>query len=88
MYPNNIIQLDASGSDIKLYPNPCFDELHISGPQEYDMKSIEIYNCQGKMVSVFNPAKIIRIKSLKSGIYLLKITTKDELYYNRTFIKQ
>jgi hypothetical protein len=70
--------------NIKLYPNPVTDVLTIANIQNTDLKTIEIYNILGSMVMqvnikdlYFNESFQLNIGDIKKGIYLIKLTAKN-----------
>jgi hypothetical protein len=60
--------------NIRLYPNPAFDQLQIEIPATTLLKSVEFYNMLGQQVLSSTDASI-NIKSLKAGIYLVSVYT-------------
>ena len=79
-------------NDIDVYPNPSKENLFIGSSNL--LKSIEIYDQTGKVISTIDlsnaPLKSIQISltTLNSGVYLLKITQIDERVSQRRFVKQ
>ncbi|UWX61923.1 endonuclease [Chryseobacterium oranimense] len=83
-YCQNLGTLSASdiilaGNDIKIYPNPTYDNIFVSGKAE-SVKSAQILDLSGKlMYSEQNPFKNkqnISVQNLSSGVYLLKLDDK------------
>lgn len=73
-------------SRITIYPNPVEDRLFISSTES--VKRVEIYNLQGKLVKVvINSTQEIQVGDLKSGTYLIKITT-DQGVTTQRFVKK
>jgi hypothetical protein len=79
---SNVVMLETGKNDIVIYPNPVKDLLHISlasgGSSSY---KIELINASGQLVyhtELKNISSTVftytRNKSLKPGMYLLKIT--------------
>jgi hypothetical protein len=64
---------EISTKEVKIFPNPVCDELHI---QNVDQNStIEIFNLAGKLVFVEKTVaanNTLNISALKSGMYILK----------------
>ena len=79
-------------NDIDVYPNPSKENLFIGSSNL--LKSIEIYDQTGKVISTIDlsnaPLKSIQISltTLNSGVYLLKITQIDDRVSQRRFVKQ
>lgn len=72
---------------VKLFPNPVKTTLNMRSPIKKITK-IEIYSVIGKKVLTFdnNPVKM-DIEELSSGLYLIKISSKDGVYITK-FIKE
>ena len=74
-------------SSVYLYPNPCFEALHISSG--YDMEMIRILDAGGRLVMEYKNAGVnfaIQTGTLMSGIYFLQIRSREGLQYLK-FIK-
>ncbi|WP_343608534.1 endonuclease [Chryseobacterium oranimense] len=83
-YCQNLGTLSASdiilaGNDIKIYPNPAYDNIFVSGKAE-NVKLAQILDFSGKLIySEQNPFKNrnnISVLDLSSGVYLLKLDDK------------
>ena len=62
-----------------LHPNPTTGLLTISSEGGLNY-TIEVFDTVGQQISITkNSPKIISLKELKSGAYLIKITTKDKI---------
>ncbi len=67
----------ASGfRDLVLYPNPAAAELHISSAESQRFEQVEVFSIKGNRVlsTPFKRGDILKLESLPSGIYLLKVT--------------
>ena len=79
-------------NEIDVYPNPSKDNVNIASNEH--LKSIEIYDQTGKVISTFDlnneSLKTIQISLLpyNSGVYFLKITLADDRVSQRRFVKQ
>lgn len=78
---NIVLATDVSNlvkENIKIYPNPSKDFINISA--DSIIKSIEIYDVQGRIVKVIsgNNTKTVRveIENISVGIYILKAITE------------
>ncbi len=74
------------GNDLfKIYPNPANTLLHIESAQlsgQQIIEKMELFDTQGKLVIAWSviPAKFfIDVRNYESGMYYLKISTKDVL---------
>jgi uncharacterized repeat protein (TIGR03803 family) len=76
--------------DYRIYPVPAGNILTIDAGKQFKMRSIKIFNLQGRVVnsrSFFGEAKIdIDISELKSGVYFLRIHL-DDTVVNKKFVK-
>ncbi len=67
-------------NEVKLYPNPVNDVLNITFDNE--IKSVSMYNLLGQEVmtkSVNSNDTSLNISDLKSGTYLVKVTSNNEV---------
>ena len=74
------ITITGCNSGIKVFPNPFSREIHILSPEK-PVQSIEIYDINGKMLSVYtNTGKnaVVHPEELNKGIYILKIRTEEK----------
>lgn len=83
---NNIVEL----KNPKIYPNPSNEFINIETDE--NIVSIEFFNIDSKLIkkqNIDNYSSInkLEIKDLASGIYLLRICSKDKIY-NQRFIKE
>ncbi|WP_417238057.1 T9SS type A sorting domain-containing protein [Bizionia sp.] len=64
-------------SEIKIYPNPATDYVHIKTPNSIQIKSTVLIDMNGKVVKqIQSHLEKIEISNLPQGIYLLQITTE------------
>ena len=76
----------STPNQLKIYPNPFKDELHIQSNNE--IKMIEIYNLVGqKLIRSINQ-KSISTTQLKSGMYLIKVTDNKGITFTEKVIKK
>ncbi len=65
-----------SKNEFMVYPNPTFDSISVTFPNDANVKTIAIYNVLGQKVLEKNisfQSPTISLKSLNSGIYFYKI---------------
>lgn len=84
---NTLSSQDFIQNNLKvgLYPNPVDDVLNIESDTE--LKSVEIYNMQGREIQVSNQ-KQINVSDLASGIYMVRIQDKENGIVTKKIIKQ
>jgi Secretion system C-terminal sorting domain len=71
---------------IELYPNPVVDYLYLNfGNDKID--NVFIYNLLGQLVLESNTSNTIDVSNLKTGTYLIKIQSEDQIVTEK-FIKQ
>ena len=77
-----------NGNYFTLSPVPAKDFLYITSKQQVDIKSISVYNMLGQLVQTFiNPSNTINVSTLKTGSYILKMTTENGVG-NSKFLKE
>ena len=71
-----------------IYPNPVKNELNLSTKQATTIYSLSIYNTLGQQVqTTTNPEKTIDVAGLKTGNYIVKVTT-DKGVSSGKFVKE
>ncbi len=67
-------------NDVMMYPNPTSDTLQVSITNN-KIKNINIYDIKGNIVlsksNISASEKILQLNNLKSGIYIVKVTSED-----------
>ena len=71
-YYNDVSVPVIKNVNLRIYPNPVYDKLYISSPEEY-ISQVEIFNVSGQLIYSQNHAKSIDFGSFPNGIYVLKI---------------
>jgi hypothetical protein len=71
-----------------MYPNPIIADLYIKNPENADL-TIQLLNMNGSIIKEekINTSTKWELSDLLSGVYLVKVSTKDN-YYVKKFIKQ
>ncbi|WP_415329189.1 T9SS type A sorting domain-containing protein [Chryseobacterium sp. MMS23-Vi53] len=75
-----------SGAKIQIFPNPVADYITVSGID--NAKSVQVYSISGQMVISETFDKKINVSQLTSGIYILRIHTKDSQSHEFKFVKK
>ena len=73
---NGLSVTDFSKTDFVVYPNPTYDSISFTLPNDSDIKTIAIYTILGQKVlekNISTQSPTISLKSLNSGIYFYKI---------------
>lgn len=81
------INENQSTADLNIYPNPSSDYLNLKGIGEVG-SSIEIIDALGRKIMETSFANSINISKLTTGIYTLRILTKDNHSYYSKFVKE
>jgi hypothetical protein len=74
----SVPKVAESENDIHIYPNPATDKVHV-GNANSKIKSIILYNLQGKLVQEFF-TNDFSVSSLNNGIYFIRIQTDKSTY--------
>ncbi len=77
---------DFHKKDFKVYPNPFSDILHLDSNSD-NIKSITIFNSLGTIVKKYTSTTNIDTDHFSSGIYFLKINTKNGGTFTEKIIK-
>ena len=86
VYDNTSKVDETSISNLKIFPNPASDVLHISA--ETELKRIEIFTLSGQPVIKINGnSKVLDISRLDVGHYLIKLFA-DEGVVSKLFVKK
>ena len=75
---------------VSTYPNPVVNTLNIKNINSTLISKIEIYNIIGKKVySLDNPKEneTVDMRDFNKGIYILKITDKNQINYSQNILK-
>ncbi|WP_353151284.1 GEVED domain-containing protein [Chryseobacterium sp.] len=71
-----VSEINKAKSDIKVHPNPFTEILNISKTDQ--VKSITVLDGSGRVVKSFEqPASVLYLGDLKSGIYIVTLNMKD-----------
>ena len=72
-----------------LYPNPVNDQLSLRFDDGTEPESVELYDLAGRLVGTKpNDLESIDMSTMSSGVYLLRITTKDGTRYHEKIIRE
>ena len=73
---------------IQIFPNPSNDVVEISNKSDFVITSIEIYNSKGKFIALkIENTDIIKVNTLVSGIYYVKLYSKDRVVAVKKLVK-
>jgi hypothetical protein len=79
---------DFTFNDVIVYPSPVKDILTIKNPKQFDLKTLSIYDMNGreiKVVAINNATEneIIDISELANATYILKIKSSENQVFKR-----
>lgn len=78
---------DSEISSFAIYPNPTSDKINIQGIR--NIKTIEIFSILGKKIEISTTnLTTVDVRSLKNGIYFLKVIDDQNRSAIRKFIKK
>lgn len=77
---------EISYEEVKVWPNPSQDVLHIELPPNILQVQYQVFDLQGKIVKVGETDRSIGIHALPVGAYLLRLWNKDQ-YWRTRFVK-
>lgn len=73
---------DINYIDLKIFPNPVKDMLHIKGTEE--IESLRIINMNGMVIkTIINPINNIDVSCIKPNLYIIEVRTKEGIYIDR-----
>lgn len=85
------LELNKTGVEIKIFPNPCLNTLNIIDKNEGEKKHISIFNLKGQMLlsqlSV-NKWTSLNLSTLNIGMYYIKVEYKEGRTSYLKFMKQ
>jgi hypothetical protein len=82
--PSNLATDEVRNKNIKIYPNPVKNILHIDTNSK--IVKGEIFSISGQIMKTFSD-KEINVSKLPKGIYILKLNLKNEIITQK-FIKE
>lgn len=85
----NMAVSNVKKGNLAVYPNPVKTNLHFNLPNGEKVSTIQIYNMVGQTVidrKLSTPA--INLEHLKSGAYIITVTTNKGTIYSSKFIKE
>jgi hypothetical protein len=74
---------EISKNVVKVYPNPTKNILNITSNEK--VKSLELYDLNGRMILQNHDNEFINIENLNSEMYLIKITTENGVSTQKIF---
>ncbi len=86
-YPASVHEIENE-TILRLHPNPTSNKIQITFEKSVNVDTIELYNINGKLVRQFNSnERTFDVQQLKSGIYFLKVESKEGLFTKKVIIQ-
>lgn len=81
---------DHKTATLTVYPNPVDDVLYVKNDGDLKIVNITLYDLQGRVIYFQNSpnSHILNIKSLPSGVYMLRVTDMGKHEYWRKIVKR
>lgn len=76
------IRPNVMHSPLHIYPNPTSNSIEIETPMSAKILEAQVFNLEGKMVAS-GKQSTLHLHGLKSGLYMIKVTTKDAIYLQK-----
>ena len=86
--PANIINIEES--NVKIYPNPAKNSIHIAMQSDIHMQKIELINTIGQVVKTIhlnNTYTDFSVTDITQGIYIVKITGEKGVIFKKIGIE-
>ncbi|PWN69836.1 T9SS C-terminal target domain-containing protein [Chryseobacterium phosphatilyticum] len=77
---------EISKSKIQIFPNPVSEIIRISGIE--NGQTVQIFDANGRLILSEAFDSKINVSQLTSGMYVMKVTTKDLQHHEFKFIKK
>ncbi|MBL7882776.1 MAG: T9SS type A sorting domain-containing protein [Bacteroidia bacterium] len=85
--PTSISEFDVQQL-IKIFPNPTFDNCTFDLPDGYSIKSVRLFDMQGKEVAVQLNGSCIGLQQLALGVYLIDVELQSNKHLKAKIIKK
>jgi len=84
------LNIDDFSRQFTLYPNPCDHFLTISNKMNDMSISVSLFDISGKLLvtkSTSESQVILNMEDFSNGIYVLKVSNSNGIYYNKIIVK-
>ena len=89
---DNSIGFEENIMDVKVYPNPAVDELHIQSlGLPFDQLELTLFDMNGRLLlkeDLLNFQQKIDVTALKTGTYILKIGNSSQILHQQKLLKR
>ena len=85
-YSSDMSVNDLNGiANVKMYPNPTSDVLHISGA---DVKDVQVFSVSGQLTKTSVSGNTVNVRNLPTGTYVIRIIDMEGNVIQKKFIKK
>ena len=90
IYGNNVLSItDFDIANLKIYPNPVIDNIHIDYIENNPIDNVKIYDLKGKLIKLEeNEFSQIDVSYFKSGLYIISIENEKKKKFITRFLKR
>ncbi len=87
---SNTLVGETVQTGFKLYPNPVAGQLHLGFDSSYDQLTLEVYHITGARVmqQYISANQAVDTETLRTGMYLYRLSNNGQVVYSGRFIKQ
>jgi len=80
-------------SEVSLYPNPVKENLNVRELERINLKNASVYDISGRLIKLADLnnnllEKIIDLRNIQSGLYVLKLTDIQGRVLTKKFVKE
>ena len=87
--PTKISETASFEKSFVLYPNPVKDQLTLRFDDGFEPESVELYDLAGRLVGTKpNGLESIDMRTMPSGVYMLRVIMKDGTIYHEKVLKE
>jgi len=81
---------EYSKNNLHAYPNPAYSTFQIKGIDDFQNYTVSIYNMYGQLImqkQIVNENDIIHIENLSKGVYIVNLSSKNNVVTTSKLIK-
>lgn len=84
---SNVADVTAPSDELQIYPNPFLNEVRLE-LLNAEIKDVHVYNLRGTLLLNIKMTSSIDLPDLPSGIYIIRVMTKDGRSFLKKILKQ
>ncbi|HTN46679.1 MAG TPA: T9SS type A sorting domain-containing protein [Flavipsychrobacter sp.] len=85
-YTKTLLLNFSKGFTISVFPNPVKDQLHLTGIEDADVKTITVYDAIGSLVKELSATNLIPVHHLSAGVYYIRVVLNDGSVGQQIFV--